>query len=224
MGISDKLTYVLGDDSFTLTHECYPINLRLLAQIIDETFGVRVNVEKSMQSSRIKEIKFLGRYCHNGYPVKDMIDVVLSALYPHRTDESDEDTAQRILALYYDNAGGNSRVESFLRSVWDSLDVTEVRLKPHIQKKFLLWGLAPPEVTTSLPDALKLEMLVNYPLKTPYAHHLPAPVRRDRAPLAVMSLGAVLLVGGWDGLVSLLSTCRLMHKRMRRKRNSCFRR
>jgi len=161
--IRDKLTYVLGDDSFTLTHESYPVNLSLLAQIIDEVFGVSVNVEKSMQSNRIQDIKFLGRYCKNGKPVKDIIDVVLAALYPHRTDECDEDVAQRILALYYDNAGGNSHAESFLRSVWDSLDITEVRLKPHIQKKFLLWGLAPPEVTTSLPDVMTLEMLVTYP-------------------------------------------------------------
>jgi len=164
MNVDTHFIYTLGDDSFTLTNSSYPIDFKMLANIINAVFGVVVNTEKSLQSYKIEEIKFLGRYCHNGYPYRDLLDVILAALYPHRDDETDEDIAQRILALYYDNAAGNPHAERFLQLVWEDLDIGEVSLRPHVQKKFILWGIRPPDVTDRLPGKMDLVMLVTYPM------------------------------------------------------------
>lgn len=160
---------VLGDDSITLVDDKGPVSLAQISSIIQETFGVVVSPEKSGITYDLAQCKFLGRYCRNGSPYRDTAEVILAALYPSRTDTCLLDVAERVIALYYDNANSNPCAIHFLKKVW-------MRILPELlkagytmsmhtwsnrwMKKFVMWGLrAPPELR--IPDDWQVYLLVH---------------------------------------------------------------
>lgn len=160
---------VLGDDSLTMVDGVTPIDIERLRLDILNTFGVELNREKSSQETDLSKVKFLGRKCVNGLPVKETADVVLAALYPSRTDNSPLDLAERLVALAYDAAGTSVPITAFLRQCWDhvakymqsiSYNTINHPWSPKWMKKFVMWGMSrPPDLR--LPAMTDIFYLVN---------------------------------------------------------------
>lgn len=168
LGYQPTFCSVMGDDSITLIPGHKRIDLDAVARLIQDTFGVEMNKDKSTVNQYLRETKFLGRYCHNGLPYRDTADVIMAALYPSRTDRDIMDTAERIVALYYDNANVNHSARVFLKHCWATIATILTRSgwtatthswENRWTKKFTMWGLkAPPELR--LPDDITLNHLV----------------------------------------------------------------
>lgn len=144
---------VLGDDSLTMVDGNRPVDMDSIERTIDQVFGVKLNREKSAQETDLSKVKFLGRKCVSGQPVKETADVVLAALYPSRTDTDPLDLAERLVALAYDSAGTNIAITMFLRHCWDhvakylesiSYNTIDHPWSPRWMKKFVMWGMPRP--------------------------------------------------------------------------------
>jgi len=162
LGRKSLFCATLGDDSITLVDGLHPVALDDISRVIQDTFGVTVSKEKSSIVYSLSECRFLGRYCRNGSPYRDTADTILAALYPSRTDTSVVDVAERIVALYYDNANSNSCATRFLKKCWFEILNELVFLGYNVSahqwsnrwiKKFVMWGLrAPPELRIPTDD------------------------------------------------------------------------
>lgn len=153
LGFKDLFLSTLGDDSITLLEGVKEPSLADIARVILDVFGVTVNIEKSHIARSMDKAKFLGRYCRSGTPQRETADVILAALLPSRTDRTPVETAERVVALYYDSALGNFQARWFLQACWFALSKELIALGYNFSshswsnrwsKKFKMWGLKQP--------------------------------------------------------------------------------
>jgi hypothetical protein len=168
-GRSSLFCTTLGDDSLTMVDGVHPVDMERLRHDIADTFGVELNMEKSVQETELSKVKFLGRKCVNGTPVKETADVILAALLPSRTDSSPLDLAERLVALAYDSAGTSVPITAFLSHCWEqvakylqsiSYNTVDHPWSQRWIKKFVMWGLPrPPDLR--MPTMIDIFYLVN---------------------------------------------------------------
>lgn len=144
----------MGDDSLCVLADDYPLDFEAVNNILKEIFGVEVNASKSYQTRFYEEIKFLGRYLRSKSFRKPTVDTVLAALYPAKTDVSPIDTAERLIALFYDTAGSSPPAARFLKSCFMKIEpaIRDLGYLTSIHswsnrwmKKFAMWGMSPPK-------------------------------------------------------------------------------
>jgi hypothetical protein len=121
LGYLCQFIRVLGDDIIMAIPGKVHVDLEKLAAILLEIFGIQLNTKKSYYTHDILQASFLGRNLHFGHPKRDTVDIVFAALYPKETDRSLVDTAQRIVALMFENCYSNHAAHTFLQRCWDTL-------------------------------------------------------------------------------------------------------
>lgn len=97
----------LGDDSFLVSSQRW--NLESVTNLVKDVFNMNINVEKSMISPYIDELKFLGYKINHGLAKKESEDLYAALLFPEAPDKCWDDVASRALGLYYANLGRGGR-------------------------------------------------------------------------------------------------------------------
>jgi len=134
--ISQDKIFVMGDDSVVSWRLQHKLDFDKLCAYILETYGVKVNTDKSFLTDDLSKVKFLGRSVGQGLPRRDTCSVVLSLLYSGNRVDTVVDVAQRCVALYYENAMTNNAAERFILSVWEKIPA-EVRQM--LENKDIAW-------------------------------------------------------------------------------------
>jgi hypothetical protein len=104
---------VFGDDSLVATDK--ELDFERYSEVI-ALFGMFVNLKKSIQSTNLGDITFLGYYL---CPIPFRPEPVLwsALLYPETADRSFDEFATRSMGLLIANFGYHKRFDSFCRSV-----------------------------------------------------------------------------------------------------------
>jgi hypothetical protein len=115
---------VLGDDSIFGIDSSVSYDLVKANSTFQQYFGLELSIDKCNLTRSVEKITFLGRNLLGIQSARNLVDIVLAALYPERTDTSDLELAMRIVALYYENAGGNTQADWFLKRCWEEIPVS----------------------------------------------------------------------------------------------------
>lgn len=151
-GIPPDFIKVLGDDSCSAG---FRRQIRLTDAVADlKNLGYIIHPEKSLCTSDLRRVGFLGRNLVGKQVGRDSAELLLRVLYPARPDKSEFDLAQRIVAMYYENGNGNLHVSEMLKRMWDfclSKDAKQylergglVDWSAHLIKLFKIIGLKKP--------------------------------------------------------------------------------
>lgn len=115
-----KYCKVLGDDSI------FSLDDKLHIDDFDRIYheiGMKLNIQKSMMSSNIHQLTFLGYELNFGLPSRPFDKWMAALLFPEERDKSWDDVASRALGLLYACAGCNSKFDSLCRMI--------INLKPY---------------------------------------------------------------------------------------------
>lgn len=163
---------VLGDDSigaFNLMPYENGFDLKRAASDL-KRLDFELSTEKSFTTENIKEVEFLGRMLYNRQSTRETADILLRVLYPARIDRSDVDLATRLVAMYYENGGGNRVLSHFLKDMYNVLVPYRLRSalagrkdlwSPHLLKLFKMMGISAP--VCAIPGDSELYALVHMP-------------------------------------------------------------
>nr|UUV42368.1 MAG: putative RNA dependent RNA polymerase [Ilomantsi partiti-like virus 2]UUV42369.1 MAG: putative RNA dependent RNA polymerase [Ilomantsi partiti-like virus 2]UUV42370.1 MAG: putative RNA dependent RNA polymerase [Ilomantsi partiti-like virus 2] len=106
--------HVFGDDSVISSHT--PFKLEELSELLELT-GMTVNVEKSIYTSCVDEVEFLGFKIEGGFPCR-RLDRWMEALYhPEWPDQDWDMFASRALGLFYANCGVEREFAQICRNI-----------------------------------------------------------------------------------------------------------
>jgi hypothetical protein len=120
-GKTCKFMKSLGDDCIFADVAC-SFDFNEASNYIETKFGPCFNTSKCIVAKTSNELNFLGRDYRGLNASRKMVDVVLSILYPENENDNDIFLYQRLVAMYYENAGGDSRVDNMLRKAEEIID------------------------------------------------------------------------------------------------------
>jgi hypothetical protein len=128
----------LGDDCIWSSRESFDFEKG--AKYIEETFGPTYSVQKCSKAVTYDQIGFLGRRFFGIGPTRNMFDVLTTILYPETECDNYVLMYMRIVAMFYENCGGDSRVEYLLRHLSELIPI-EMRKKMEKASDFVEWPL-----------------------------------------------------------------------------------
>lgn len=84
LNLKDENVFVLGDDCLFFCNDNSGDTLLHKMSGFLCSFGFKVNPAKGTHGSSTAEIQYLGRRWRNGFPIRDMSEIVRGALYPEK--------------------------------------------------------------------------------------------------------------------------------------------
>lgn len=139
---------VFGDDSICGL-DSY-LSIHKISAIV-EPLGFTVNIAKSMISSSIDELSFLGYQINCGLPFKARGKLFAGLVYPERPDRCWDDFASRALGHLYANLGVDSLFDEVCRRIVTAQPFV-LRLSRDMQRFLLMIGV---DIKCEPPDRLE---------------------------------------------------------------------
>lgn len=94
---------VLGDDSLSYIPQGKFVDLSKWAAIADEKFGMKLNVQKSVVADSPEKLEFLGHSARLGRISRDLVRLLLLALYPEQRVQSASLSVARVQGILVDS-------------------------------------------------------------------------------------------------------------------------
>lgn len=170
----------LGDDCIWSDYVQEDLDYERASLYVAKTFGPSYNTSKCKTAKLVNQMTFLGRNFWGRGTTRDIFDVVCALLYPEQEGDDYVMLYQRIIAMYYEMAGGDTKILNFLewcceiipKDLRVSLSLGEIppRWTNYQLKIFDRLGLEQPP-TLKIPDPMYMYVLCNYDkyvLKNPY--------------------------------------------------------
>lgn len=109
-----KYLCVFGDDSVIADNEF--VHLCDIAKVMFD-LGMVINLSKSIQTSNVDEVEYLGFSIRGGFPHRDHTKWLESLYYPEKPDVEWDDLASRALGLFYAIHGIDTEFDSMRRTI-----------------------------------------------------------------------------------------------------------
>nr|WKV33929.1 MAG: RNA-dependent RNA polymerase [Riboviria sp.] len=139
---------VFGDDS--VMGSDYPIPLWRMCEVLDG-LGMSVSPTKSISTSNLDQIEFLGFTLSGGFPQRSNKKWLSSLYYPEYPDARWDNFASRALGLFYANSGVNMSMHFLFQSIVYLTDF-ELTFSRDFLRYMQLMGIEPGGLAKVLPS------------------------------------------------------------------------
>lgn len=147
-GRMPKYVKVFGDDSVIADDSKF--SKYRFCEIMDENTGMIIHPDKSIHTTRVDEVEFLGFKIENGFPQRSFSKWINVLAHPEWPDEEWDDFASRAVGLFYANAGTNTEFDLLCRKICKTWPF-RMKFNRSMERMVRVLGIELNDLTPSLP-------------------------------------------------------------------------